>query len=91
MSLSLQINCNCLPTQMEKHIMVPTLVWAVGQFSLMMLTVPQVGLTICYNATAGQFYIITVTILLMLVWVVKVSCKICAGQFMLCRHTSKKR
>ena len=59
---------------MVRHIMVPTLVWAVGQFSLMMLTVPQ-GLTNCYNATAGQFYIITATILLMLVWVVKVNFK----------------
>ena len=36
----------CIPTQMVKHIMVPTLVWAVGQFSSMMSTVPQ-GLTNC--------------------------------------------
>ena len=54
--------------------MVPTLVWAVGQFSSMMLTVSQ-HLTNCWNATADQFYIITVTILLMLVWVVKVNFK----------------
>jgi len=70
-ALSSYIFCMCPYVQVAGHIVMPTLVLVVDQFSWMMFSVAQVP-TSYWSAPVDQSYPTTVFILLMLVLVVKV-------------------